>query len=678
MKKDKKPSADAAELRCRAEERLRAGRKEAATLTEADTQRMMHELQIYQVELEMQNEELRRQREVLEESRAQYVDLYEMAPVGYLSLSSKGVILEANLTAAGLLGVQRGSLVKKPLSNFVQREDQDTFYRFRRKLFKNGNRQVCELRMVRKAASPFWVRLEATAVPDAQGEAVVARVALSDVTQRRQAEKDLRESEEKFRNLADLLPETVFEMDLKGRLTYVNRNALDVFGYTLQDLGQGLNGLGMLVPEDRDRAIEAMQGLYRGERTGNTEYTALKKDGKTFPCMIKSTVIVHEGTPVGLRGIIMDITERKKAEEALKSAHATLEKQVENRTLELTVANRKLNREVKERQRVENALRESEQRFRTMADFSYDWETWIDSDGNYIYISPSCERITGYSPAEFYRDKRFLKKIVAPQDQQLIAKHIEACREGQIPLSAEFRIFTKTGKEQWIAHVCQSVYGDDGRYLGRRASNRDVTAQKEAEAALQKAHVQLEKRVEERTKRLREVIEKLNKQIAFRKEAEMALKDGEIKLKAQKINLEEANTALKILLKRREEDKRELEEKVLTNMNELIKPYLEKLNTGKLTDRQKAYVTVLKSNVNDIISPLARRLSSKWLKLTPTEIQVANLIKQGKTTKEIAELMNLEPSTIYFHRDNIRIKVGIKKTGTNLRTYLLSISEIST
>jgi DNA-binding CsgD family transcriptional regulator len=109
-------------------------------------------------------------------------------------------------------------------------------------------------------------------------------------------------------------------------------------------------------------------------------------------------------------------------------------------------------------------------------------------------------------------------------------------------------------------------------------------------------------------------------------------------------------------------------------MNELIKPYLEKLKIGNLTDKQKAIIAILKSNIDDILSPLVHRLSTKLLKLTPTEVQVTNLIKQGKTTKEIAGIMNLASSTINFHRDNIRIKVGIKNKKTNLRTYLTSIS----
>jgi DNA-binding CsgD family transcriptional regulator len=138
-------------------------------------------------------------------------------------------------------------------------------------------------------------------------------------------------------------------------------------------------------------------------------------------------------------------------------------------------------------------------------------------------------------------------------------------------------------------------------------------------------------------------------------------------------NLEETNTALKVLLKKRDEDKTEMEERMLVNVRELVLPYLEKLKRSKPDERQKVLLEIMESNLSDVVSPFVRKLSPRHLKLTPTEIQMANLIKQGKTSKEIAGLLNLATSTIDFHRDNIRKKVGIKNKKVNLRTYLLSL-----
>jgi DNA-binding NarL/FixJ family response regulator len=146
----------------------------------------------------------------------------------------------------------------------------------------------------------------------------------------------------------------------------------------------------------------------------------------------------------------------------------------------------------------------------------------------------------------------------------------------------------------------------------------------------------------------------------------LAIKDYAVRLK-------EANAALKVLLKQRDQDKIELEEKVLLNVNQLIIPYLGKLKRRKLDAKQKAYAEILESNLNEIVSPLARSLSSKFLRLSQTELEVANLVQQGNTTKQIAETMNLAQSTIDFHRNNIRSKLGVKNKKIGLRTYLASI-----
>ncbi|MCK4786649.1 MAG: helix-turn-helix transcriptional regulator [Desulfobacteraceae bacterium] len=150
-------------------------------------------------------------------------------------------------------------------------------------------------------------------------------------------------------------------------------------------------------------------------------------------------------------------------------------------------------------------------------------------------------------------------------------------------------------------------------------------------------------------------------------------KEKELELKTR--NLEEVNTALKVLLKRRDEDKIELEEKVLSNLKELIVPYLEKLKKSGLDTRQNAYLRILQSNLNDIISPFSRRLSSKYLNLTPAEIQVANLVKHGRSIKDIAKMLNVSTRTIEFHRRNIRKKLSIKNRKASLRSHLLSINE---
>ena len=186
-------SVDAADLRRRAEEKAHTDEAQAQKpLSPKESGRLLHELQVHQIELEMQNEELRRAQSELEAARARYFDLFDLAPVGYFTLSEQGLILEANLTGAGLLGVERRALVKKPLTRFILPEDQDIYYRHRKQLFETGAPQVYELQVLRADAASFWARLETTEAQDADG-APVCRAVMSDITARKQAEENLAE-----------------------------------------------------------------------------------------------------------------------------------------------------------------------------------------------------------------------------------------------------------------------------------------------------------------------------------------------------------------------------------------------------------------------------------------------------------------------------------------------------
>jgi DNA-binding CsgD family transcriptional regulator len=218
----------------------------------------------------------------------------------------------------------------------------------------------------------------------------------------------------------------------------------------------------------------------------------------------------------------------------------------------------------------------------------------------------------------------------------------------------------KDGSIRWIMARGTALRDAQGKPIRVIGTDTDITRRKLAEEALQQAHDELEHRVSERTAELA----KTNKR----------LKEREKELKNKTLKLKEANTALKVLLQQREADKSELEERVLLNVSEMVIPFIEKIKTMAINEKEKTYIDIIQSNINDIISPFIHNLSAKHIKLTPTEIKVVNLIKQGKTTKEIAKSMNVAASTIDFHRDSIRKKLGIKNKKINLTTYLTSIS----
>ncbi len=206
-----------------------------------------------------------------------------------------------------------------------------------------------------------------------------------------------------------------------------------------------------------------------------------------------------------------------------------------------------------------------------------------------------------------------------------------------------------------------------------RIYGADISARKKTEDELANAYAEVQARVIQRTAELAKSNLDLAQEVAVREKAQRALKNRVLAIKDYAVRLKEANAALKVLLKQRDQDKIELEEKVLLNVNQLIIPYLGKLKRRNLDAKQKAYAEILESNLNEIVSPFVRSLSSKFLRLSHTELEVASLVEQGQTTKQIAETMNLAESTIDFHRNNIRSKLGVKNKKIGLHTYLSSI-----
>jgi PAS domain S-box-containing protein len=189
--KDNRPGAT--RLRARAEKMLEENsallRENIEALSPEQTRRVLHELYVHQIELEMQNEELLRAQAELDTARARYFDLYDLAPVGYCTVSEKGLILEANLAATTLLGVGRGALVQQPMSRFILKEDQDIFYLHRKALVETDEPQSFELRMVNEDGVERWVHLVATTLQD--GDPPVYRVVMSDITERKRSENAL-------------------------------------------------------------------------------------------------------------------------------------------------------------------------------------------------------------------------------------------------------------------------------------------------------------------------------------------------------------------------------------------------------------------------------------------------------------------------------------------------------
>jgi PAS domain S-box-containing protein len=326
-------------------------------------------------------------------------------------------------------------------------------------------------------------------------------------------------------------------------------------------------------------------------------------------------------------------------------------------------------RELTERKRTEEILRKSEERYRLLLESSPDPVVVYNLEGKAVYVNPAFELTFGLQ-----REELLGKQIdFVPEDSwPETRKAIENMLSGEKIQLFETRRLTRDGRTLDV-QLSSTLYSDEeGQPAGNIVTLRDISAQKRVERELLEYHNQLEERVAARTSELAKANAKLARQVEDRKRAEAELRKREKELKAQSLHLEEVNTALRVLLKQREDDKKELGEVVISNIKELIDPYLDRLKKSRLTSMQKTMVDVLESNLDNIVSPFISTLSSKYINLTPTEIRVANLVKEGRTNKDIAELLCLSKNTILFHRQNIRTKLGLKKSKKNLRSHLLS------
>ncbi len=288
--------------------------------------------------------------------------------------------------------------------------------------------------------------------------------ALLDEVQRRELE--LQESEERIHRITLTAYDGIIMMDGSGNIEFWNEAAGKMFGYARNEV-LGCNLHSLLPPisfrEAYRRAFQQFQQTGQGAAIGRTvELAGLRRDGSDFPLELSLSAVQVKGVWHSI-GIVRDISDRKEAE---------------------------------------NALRKSEETFRTVADHIYEWEYWRAVDRSLIYCSPSCERISGYTAEEYLQDPGLLTRIIHQDDQDSFAHHHDVNAYGMASadcLPTDFRIRTRSGEERWIAHVCQEVFDAEGKTVGRRACNRDITAHKKAEeerTLFQKKLLKLSKAVE--------------------------------------------------------------------------------------------------------------------------------------------------------------------------------------
>jgi PAS domain S-box-containing protein len=315
-------------LRRRAEEIIREKVLQSPEKLEAmspeETRQILHELLVHQIQLDMQNEELRQAQMELDAARERYFDLYDLAPVGYCTLSEQGLIMETNLTAANLLGVARGVLTKQPISRFILKADQDIYYLHRQQLFKVGEPQRCELRMVKKDGTVFWAHLTTTTAQDPNG-APVCRLVLSDITDRKKAEAALLKSEERFSKAFHCNPQPMFITTLgEGCYVEVNDNFVKTFGYERNEIiGRTVFDSDIWANlQERDLLIEEIRATgYIG--SSDVRFRTKSREIRTI---LLSTELIDVDGDTHLLWVTNDITESKRMEVHLRLSEESFSK----------------------------------------------------------------------------------------------------------------------------------------------------------------------------------------------------------------------------------------------------------------------------------------------------------------------------------------------------------------
>lgn len=297
--------------------------------------------------------------------------------------------------------------------------------------------------------------------------------------------------------------------------------------------------------------------------------------------------------------------------------------------------------DVSERRRLHKRLSERNRKYRLLADNVSDVIWTTDMDLRFTYVSPSVEQLRGYRPWEAMRQS--LREMLTPPSFDLAMAvfqeelALEGSPERQLDRTRvlELEMIRKDGSTVWVEIKLSFLRDEKGRATGIVGVSRDISDRIRASREIEKAGRELE---------------------------------------AKSLYLEETNTALKVLLRNMEEEKLKVQGNVLSSARELLLPLVEKLRGNRPENERNSLLDALETNITGIISPFARNLTLREFHLTPAELRIADLIRQGRSTKEAAELMNLSIRSVEFHRDNLREKLGIKGKKVNLQSFLISMS----
>jgi PAS domain S-box-containing protein len=431
-----------------------------------DADALVHELQVHQIEIEMQNEELRRAQIETEESREKYIDLYDFAPVGYLTFDDKGLISEMNLPAAQLLGMERKLLINKSFSLFLESKSQDTFHLHRQEVLGRSTKQICKLVLMRRDKTLINIQLESIAV-QVNGYPAVHSI-LTDITEQERAKEQLRASEDRYRSYIEITGQLGWTTDANGEVIEDLPSWRKYTGQSKEEI-RGTGWVGALHPDDVEHTLRVWNKAVKKKTAYEVEYRIRRHDGMYRLFLARGVpVLKQDGSVQEWVGTCIDITERTKAEESTKHL-ASFPQLNPNPIIE------------------------------------------TNASGEITFCNPAAQTIL----ESLGMDKGDVKAFL-PEDLDPILRNWDQKNQ------ATFR------REVLIAdRVFGETVNLVPQFNVARIYARDITNRKQAEEALRRAHDELESRVEERTHQLNAAYETLQSEIEERRKVEGQLRESQ-------------------------------------------------------------------------------------------------------------------------------------------------------
>jgi PAS domain S-box-containing protein len=441
-------------------------------------------------------------------------------------------------------------------------------------------------------------------------------------------------TEARYHSLVEITSDWIWEVDRNGRYTYSNRIVEDILGYKPQEI-IGRTPFELMPIDEAKRLTRIFCEIAQDRKAfTNLENINLHKSGRQVVLETSGVPVFDEnGAFRGFRGIDRDITIRKQLEKDLRKARERLEKRVRRTTSEIEAKKSSLRQETDMRKQVQAELAQSENQFRSLVETLNEGFAIADAEGCLTYANGKLLEMLGYTRREMVKKK--ISNFMDEKNRRFFKKQ-RAMRQTGIETPYEIQFTTKGGQIVTTLVSPRAAVDADGRFQGSFAVITDISAMKAAEQDLRRREQQL------REKTLR---------------------------------LQEMNTALEVLLRKREQDKTIVQKRILANLRRLVAPYLNALADTRLSERQRFLVGVLKANLDEVLSPFTTRLSTTPIDLTRTELEVANLVKLGKSTDQIASALNITYKTAETHRWRIRKKLGLTHRKANLMSFLSKLDD---